>query len=209
MATTKIITVAIGLVLLFWLPATASATVITGIIESDGTRTTRDHTVFSVNTAGVIDIYLESSDDPAMILRSASDSGALGAYIAYDDDSGRFLDAAFSLYLAVGWYTIINGEFLLDNGETGFVAANPGAPSAPYTLSISGDTSLRFRREGNLDGTFILTSVPEPTGFAMLALALLCLLPVRRKRRCQTGLLRDTCVAIGIAPAIPTTSCGT
>ena len=178
---TRLLTAA-GLLLL---ASTASASFIsTGAIESDGTNATLDHTYFSVNTAGTIEIALSSTDDPEMNLRFASADGTLGSLIENDDDGGPGLSSFISRFLNVGIYAIINGEFAVSNAEGGFSHFNPEGPSNPYTLSVSGDTSLLFVREGNLDGSFTQTNVavPAPVGAALLWLGLLGLGVARRRR---------------------------
>jgi hypothetical protein len=58
---------------------------------------------------------------------------------------------------------------------------DPHALSAAYRLTLEGDVAVSQLYEGNLDGTFTITNIPEPGAFA-LALGALLLAASERRR---------------------------
>ncbi len=169
----------------------ASAAVVdSGVIEGNSSFATVDHWYFTVNTGGLIQIDVIDTfpgSDPEMNLWSAS-GGGLGSFIVNDDDSGSNTDPRIIRDLAPGTYALLVGLYALPNDATGFRSVNSAAPVSPYNLNISGDTTLNFVREGNLDGSYSQrpSPVPLPAG-GLLLLGGLGALGAARKLKKKTA----------------------
>ena len=162
-----------------------------GVIAPDVTGDTLDYVKFEVlNTSSIV-------------VTSGFGSGArliLAQFIGRNDEFG-FIGNPFYLeqtssteystltrLLNAGTYVAVMG--VRDNTSydlfDGFVAVNPeggGFTHGPYGYAIAGDVRALEFWDGELDGTFIITSIPEPGIAASLGVGALLLLRRHVSRR--------------------------
>ena len=187
-------------------PATSQAAVIqtpglisvTGVINGDGSSPpgisgdTLDYLKFEVMTTSSITVTSGFGSGVRLILAEFigrnDEFGFIGNPFYLEQTSSteystltRSLDAG--IYVAVMNVDDNTSYDIFD----GFVAGNPeggGFTVGPYAYSISGDVRALEFWDGELDGTFIITSIPEP-GTAILAAS--ALLFLRRRRPSSDG----------------------
>ncbi len=153
-------------------PASASTLLVEGFVDGDvlpgpELGDTMDYYKFQVVTPGTVRI--EAVPSGGLLL--------LAQYIGRTDEFG-FINTPFRIE-ASGPYVL---ERLLDAGEyvvamtaggrtsydiyDGYKAVNReggGFGQAPYAYSITGDVRGLEYWDGHLDGTFIVTTIPEPS----------------------------------------------
>lgn len=176
--------------ILWCLPAVSHATVIQtpGLISVDGelnggliapgaVGNTMDYLKFQVLTPTRITITSGFGDEARLLLAQ---------FIGRNDEFG-FIDNPFYLVqtsrtewnsftrmLDPGIYVTVMAVLYHTSYDIfdGFVAVNPegrGFTRGPYAYSISGDVQALEFWDGNLDGTFVVTSVPEPSTALLLS----------------------------------------
>ena len=176
---------------------TPTGVIVEGVIEGDGLLPhpfdgdTIDYLTFEVTTRGPVRLIgtdITSSIFLAMgvvVENEPFDIPGL-PYLLFDSHSP--IDPELTHILDPGVYLVQIAEEEFRDGDLyafGFLPVNRsggGFVASPYSFTLEGQFQALDFMEGNLDGTFTVTHVPEPSAAALLAVAAAAFGLTKRRR---------------------------
>jgi hypothetical protein len=171
-----------------------------GIIAPDVTGDTLDYLKFEVLTTSSITVTSGFGSGFRLILAEFIGRNDEFGFIGnpfYLEQTSSTEYSTLTRNLAVGIYVAVmnvNDNTSYDIFD-GFVAVNPeggGFTNGPYAYSIAGDVRALEFWDGELDGTFIIISIPEPGTAAYLGGSALLLWQRNANTRKENKALQQT-----------------
>jgi len=172
-----------------------------GVIDGDGSSPpgirgdTMDYLTFEVRSTGSVTFTSGFGSGLRMQLASfigvEDEFGFLGNPFRLEQTSEE--PATFTRTLDPGVYVTAMGvrentSYDVFDGYQPVNEEGGGFTFGPYAYTITGDVRALEFREGNLDNTFTITQIPEPSA-TILALCCGALLATRRRRKPERGAL--------------------
>ena len=154
---------------------------------------TIDYLTFRVTTAGPVRLIATDITN-AIFLAMGEDVGggepfdSVGLPYLLFDNSSRVNPPEFTHILQSGFYLVQVAEEEFRDGDLypyGFLPVNRsggGFVASPYSFILEGQFEVLDFMEGNLDGTFTVTHVPEPSTAALLGTVVAAIGFARRRR---------------------------
>ena len=143
---------------------------------------TIDYLTFRVTTAGPVRLIATDITN-AIFLAMGEDVGggepfdSVGLPYLLFDNSSRVNPPEFTHILQSGFYLVQVAEEEFRDGDLypyGFLPVNRsggGFVASPYSFTLEGQFEVLDFMEGNLDGTFTVTHVPEPSIATLISTA--------------------------------------